>query len=221
MSKSLNVNKRKAWRYLRYFLAFFFILFFFCLPKQLFDDPFSSVVLDREGVLMGARIAPDGQWRFPLESEIPSKLKKCIIRFEDDYFYYHWGINPISISKAFVSNLKARKVVRGGSTITMQTIRMARRQPRTILEKMKEAIWATRLEFRYSKDQILNLYASHAPFGGNVVGYSAASWRYFGHTATALSWAEAATLAVLPNAPSAIHLSKERESLKQIGRAHV
>lgn len=214
MSKSLNVNKRKAWRYLRYFLAFFFILFFFCLPKQLFDDPYSSVVLDREGVLMGARIAPDGQWRFPLESEIPSKLKKCIIRFEDDYFYYHWGINPISISKAFVSNLKARKVVRGGSTITMQTIRMARRQPRTILEKMKEAIWATRLEFRYSKDQILNLYASHAPFGGNVVGYSAASWRYFGHTATALSWAEAATLAVLPNAPSAIHLSKERESLK-------
>ena len=74
-------------------------------------------------------------------------------------------------------------------------------------------IWATRLEFRYSKEKILSLYISHAPFGGNVVGLDAAAWRYFGHAAEDLSWAEAAMLAVLPNSPAMIHLSKSRQSL--------
>lgn len=74
-------------------------------------------------------------------------------------------------------------------------------------------IWATRLEFRASKEKILSMYISHAPFGGNVVGLDAAAWRYFGHSPEDLSWAEAATLAVLPNAPAMIHLSKGRKEL--------
>ncbi|MDL2241701.1 penicillin-binding protein 1C, partial [Bacteroidales bacterium OttesenSCG-928-L03] len=105
--------------------------------------------------------------------------------------------------------------VRGGSTITMQTIRLSRNQARTIREKIIEAIWATRLEFRYSKEEILALYASHAPFGGNVVGVEAAAWRYFNRPPDRLSWAEAATLAVLPNSPSMIHLSKSRDKLEE------
>lgn len=208
-----KLNKRQV-RIMRYVLASLLIVYFFCLPRNLFDVPTSAVVLDRDGSLLGARIASDGQWRFPATNQIPDKLKQCMIAFEDDYFYYHWGVNPISISKAFYSNIKAGRVVRGGSTITMQVIRMSRNEARTIPEKMVEAILATRLEFRYSKDEILNLYASYAPFGGNVVGFAAASWRYFGRDAVSLSWAEAATLAVLPNSPSLIHISKRRNQLR-------
>ena len=119
----------------------------------------------------------------------------------------------MSIGRAAYQNLKAGRVISGGSTITMQTIRLARNNPRTFSEKFIEMIWATRLEFRYSKEKILSLYVSHAPFGGNVVGLDAAAWRYFGHSADDLSWAEAAMLAVLPNSPAMIHLSKSRQAL--------
>ena len=98
----------------------------------------------------------------------------------------------------------------GGSTISMQVIRMSRDRERTMWQKMVEAVLATRLELRYSKDEILGLYASHAPFGGNVVGIEAASWRYFGRPAGEMSWAEAATLAILPNSPSSIRPGKNR-----------
>lgn len=205
---------KKPRRYWLYTLGFLFLLFIFCLPKQLFTVPYSTVVLSRDGQMLGARIASDGQWRFPLTESIPEKLKTCLVYFEDEYFYYHLGVNPVSIGKAFIQNMKAKKVVRGGSTLTMQTIRLSRQESRTVFEKLIESVLATRLELSYSKDEILNLYASHAPFGGNVVGYTAAAWRYFGHTASSLSWAEAATLAVLPNAPSAIHLAKARVSLE-------
>ena len=95
----------------------------------------------------------------------------------------------------------------------MQVIRLSRNKPRTLKEKIIEALLATRLELRYSKKEILAFYSSHAPFGGNVVGVSAASWRYFGHSSHDLSWAEAATLAVLPNSPALIHLSRSRDQL--------
>ena len=97
--------------------------------------------------------------------------------------------------------------------MTMQTIRLARNESRTFREKLIEMIWATRQEFRASKEEILSMYISHAPFGGNVVGLDAAAWRYFGHSADDLSWAESAMLAVLPNAPAMIHLSKGRKTL--------
>ena len=109
--------------------------------------------------------------------------------------------------------MKNKRIVSGGSTLTMQTIRLARNESRTFREKLIEMIWATRLEFRASKEEILSMYISHAPFGGNVVGLDAAAWRYFGHSADDLSWAESAMLAVLPNAPAMIHLSKGRKTL--------
>lgn len=96
----------------------------------------------------------------------------------------------------------------------MQTIRLARGNTnRSFGEKLIEMLWATRLEFRCSKEKILALYVSHAPFGGNVVGLDAAAWRYFAHSAEELSWAEAAMLAVLPNAPAMIHPGKGRQTL--------
>lgn len=187
--------------------------YIFCLPRQLFHVPYSTVVADRNNELLGARIAPDGQWRFPPRTTTPAKIQACFVEFEDNHFFHHWGVNPVSIGRAAYQNLKARRVISGGSTITMQTIRLARNNPRTFSEKFIEMIWATRLEFRYSKEKILSLYVSHAPFGGNVVGLDAAAWRYFGHSADDLSWAEAAMLAVLPNSPAMIHLSKSRQAL--------
>ena len=187
--------------------------YIFCLPRQLFHVPYSTVVTDRNNELLGARIAPDGQWRFPPRTTTPAKIQACFIEFEDNHFFHHWGVNPVSIGRAAYQNLKAGRVISGGSTITMQTIRLARNNPRTFSEKFIEMIWATRLEFRYSKEKILSLYVSHAPFGGNVVGLDAAAWRYFGHSADDLSWAEAAKLAVLPNSPAMIHLSKSRQAL--------
>lgn len=187
--------------------------YIFCLPRQLFHVPYSTVVADRNNELLGARIAPDGQWRFPPRTTTPAKIQACFVEFEDNHFFHHWGVNPVSIGRAAYQNLKAGRVISGGSTITMQTIRLARNNPRTFSEKFIEMIWATRLEFRYSKEKILSLYVSHAPFGGNVVGLDAAAWRYFGHSADDLSWAEAAMLAVLPNSPAMIHLSKSRQAL--------
>ena len=189
------------------------VLYIFCLPSQLFTSPYSTVVTDRNGELLGARIATDGQWRFPPRDNIPEKVATCLIEFEDRQFYHHWGVNPLAIGRAVVQNLKHKRIVSGGSTLTMQTIRLARNKPRTFKEKLIEMVWATRLEFRKSKKEILSLYISHAPFGGNVVGLDAAAWRYFGHSAEELSWAESAMLAVLPNSPAMIHLSKSRQAL--------
>lgn len=200
-------------RAIRYGIALLLVCYLFCLPRTLFHTPYATVVTDRHGELLGARIAADGQWRFPVSDTIPEKFAKCLIAFEDRYYYRHWGVNPLATGRALVQNIKARRVVSGGSTLTMQTIRLSRGERRTIGEKLIEMILATRLECRYSKAKILALYASHAPFGGNVVGLDAASWRYFGHSSAQLSWAEAATLAVLPNAPSMIHLAKNRSAL--------
>lgn len=187
--------------------------YIFCLPRHLFHVPYSTVVTDRNEELLGARIASDGQWRFPPRNTTPEKIKECLITFEDKHFYHHWGVNPFAIGRAFYQNVKNKRIVSGGSTLTMQTIRLARNESRTFREKLIEMIWATRLEFRASKEEILSMYISHAPFGGNVVGLDAAAWRYFGHSADDLSWAESAMLAVLPNAPAMIHLSKGRKTL--------
>lgn len=187
--------------------------YIFCLPQQLFHVPYSTVVTDRNDELLGARIASDGQWRFPPRETTPEKIKQCLITFEDKHFYHHWGVNPLSVGRAIYQNTKHKRIISGGSTLTMQTIRLARNESRTFGEKIIEMIWATRLEFRASKEEILSMYVSHAPFGGNVVGLDAAAWRYFGHSAEDLSWAESAMLAVLPNAPAMIHLSKGRKML--------
>ena len=188
---------------------------FFSLPSKLFDAPTSTVLFDENHQLLAAKLADDEQWRFSEIDSIPYKFEQCLLQFEDAYFYTHPGFNPISIGKAALANFKAKKVVRGGSTITMQTIRLARKNKgRSFYEKLIELIWATRLELGFSKKQILKKYVSHTPYGGNIVGLSAASWRYYGRSPHKLSWGESATLAVLPNAPSLLYPGKNHDKLK-------
>ena len=185
-----------------------------CLPRELFRNvSYSTVVESAEGELLGARIAADEQWRFPPCDTVPERYATALVQFEDRAFWWHPGVNPVALVRAAVDNARAGHVVSGGSTLTMQVIRLSRQKERTLWQKAIEAVQATRLEFRYSKKEILALYAAHAPYGGNVMGLEAASWRYFGRPPSELSWAEAATLAILPNAPGTLHLSRGREQL--------
>jgi len=188
---------------------------FLMIPHSLFREDYSSLLYSSEGNLLGARIAPDGQWRFPPTKVLPPKFAKCLLTYEDKRFYWHPGIDVVALARALFLNTKNHKIVSGGSTITMQLARIARKnQDRTLYEKGIEACWALFIETTHSKKAILNIYASHAPFGGNVVGVETAAWRYFGRTAADLSWAESATLAVLPNSPGLIHPGRNRDELK-------
>jgi len=192
------------------------LVFWISLPAELFDDPLSTVVYDREGELLGARIAADGQWRFPGIDSVPVKYSTALVAFEDRYFYLHPGVNPGSLLRALFLNLKAGEIRSGGSTITMQVMRMSRKgKSRNIGQKIIEAWLALRYEVSATKEEILNTYADNAPFGGNVVGLEAAAWRYFGTSPHNLTWSEAALLAVLPNAPALIHPGRNRDALQQ------
>ncbi len=195
-------------------MALFFNYFWFCLPDRLFDLPRSTIILDRHGELLNAQIASDGQWRFPAIDSVPYRFKHAIIQYEDADFYKHSGIAFTAIGRAILLNISAGKVVSGGSTLTMQIARMSRQGERTFLNKFIEMIWALRLELKFNKKELLEIYASNAPFGGNVVGLEAASWRYYQLPPHRLSWSQSATLAVLPNAPSLIHPGKNRQQLK-------
>lgn len=191
------------------------VVWFFCLPKPLFKDPTATVVFSRENELIGARIAADGQWRFPEMDSIPYRFEESILQFEDAHFYTHPGFNPVAMSKALWDNLTTSNR-RGASTITQQVIRLSRKnKTRSYGEKLIELFLATRLEAGTSKKEILMDYASHAPFGGNVVGLETASWRYFGIPASQLSWGQATALAVLPNAPALIFPGKNETILKE------
>ncbi|MDP2423775.1 MAG: penicillin-binding protein 1C [Bacteroidales bacterium] len=195
-------------------LALFLIGFLMIPVQNLFTDPTSTVILDRDGNLLGAKISTDGQWRFPVNTSIPDKYQQAVLAYEDKRFFSHPGFDPFAIVRALGQNIKSGKNVSGGSTITMQVIRISRKgKPRTVVEKMIEIVMAMRLELAFSKVEILSMYSSHAPFGGNVVGLDAASWRYFGHDIQYLSWAGAATLAVLPNSPALIHPGRNRQEL--------
>ncbi len=199
-------------------IAVIFVLFliWFFSPGKLFEVPYSKVLTDRNGELLNASIAADEQWRFPPMGEVPEKFKRCVIVFEDKRFYRHPGVDPAALIRAIWQNISRRRIVSGASTLTMQVIRLSRMgRGRTVTEKLIEMFLALRLELCYGKEEILRLYASHAPFGGNVVGLEAAAWRYFGRKPQQLSWAEAAALAVLPNSPALIYPGRQQERYLQ------
>lgn len=212
LHKILSFIKRNRWKSITFLILL--LTYYFILPSKLFNSPTSPVLLDENNELLAAQIASDGQWRFRQGDSVPYKFRQCVLNFEDEYFYYHPGFNPVSLFRAVKDNLGTGKTKSGGSTITMQVARMMRgNRSRNIYQKCIELILATRIELSYKKSSILNLWCSHAPFGSNVVGLQAASWRYFGRSPEKLSWAESAVLAVLPNAPSLIYPGKNQQQL--------
>ncbi|MEQ6166513.1 MULTISPECIES: penicillin-binding protein 1C [unclassified Ekhidna] len=184
------------------------------LPNPLFPPVYSTILTAEDETLLSAQIAADEQWRFPPSDSIPFKFNKAILLFEDEYFHYHPGVNPISLFRAIWQNVEAGEIVSGGSTLTMQTMRMAYgNQSRSYAQKLVEILASIKLDLIYSKNEILKIYADHAPFGGNIVGINAASWRYYGRPPHLLSWAETATLAILPNSPASIFPGKNDDIL--------
>lgn len=186
------------------------------LPSPLFDSPYSTVLLDRDGGVMGVLVAEDDQFRFAEVEGLPAKYVAAVLAFEDRRFVLHGGVDWLALGRAVVQNVKEGRVVSGGSTLSMQVVRLSRgNPPRTLAEKLREVVLTLRLEQEYSKVQILCMYASHAPFGGNVVGVRAAALKYFNREPGELSWGEAALLAVLPNAPALIFPGKNNVLLKE------
>src|SRR5574344_2811089 len=210
---SLQLNKENIWKALAssFLLTIVLMVPLAFIPQT--GGPYSYALYDKDRTLIGASVAADGQWRFS-PGDVPDRFEKAIILFEDKRFYSHPGIDPISISRAVVSNVRANRIVSGGSTITMQTARiLEKNKPRTFIQKINEAFLALLLELRYTKKDILALYSANAPFGGNVIGLEAASWRYFNRPPDSLTWAEAATLAVLPNQPSLVYPGANKDIL--------
>ncbi|HNY31375.1 MAG TPA: penicillin-binding protein 1C [Fibrobacteria bacterium] len=189
------------------------------LPEPLVPSAFATAVYDREGRLLGARSGRDGQWRFPEGDSVPSKFVRSILEAEDQRFRWHPGVDPIAVVRSARSNLRSSRR-QGASTITMQLARLSRRSrgadvERTWWAKLVETWLAVRLEASWSKERILRTYCAHAPFGGNVVGLEAASWRWYGKRSQDLSWGEAALLAAIPNAPSRLRPQGDTARLRE------
>lgn len=196
-------------------LAALLLFLYYPLDKPLVRSSYSKVITDRDGNIMRVFLTEDEQYCMAPEfnDSIPEKLKVAVVHFEDKYFYYHPGVNPVSIVKAFYQNIKQQRIVSGASTITMQLARIRKGRKRSASNKVIEIFEAFRIEAQYSKQEVLKLYLDHAPYGGNIIGYQAASWRYFGKPPQKLSWAEACLLAVLPNAPGTVSPIKNNQIL--------
>ena len=196
-------------------LLAFVLGWWYFLPAPLFRVPYSTVILDREGEIMGMTVAGDGQFRVSGRGRLSGKYVAALLCFEDKRFFTHEGVDPLAVARALWLNVRSGSVVSGGSTLTMQVVRLSRENPpRTIPEKILEMFLALRLEQSYNKWEILNMYADYAPFGGNIVGIQTAALKYFNRQPDELSWAEAALLAVLPNAPALMYPGKNMPELK-------
>jgi len=154
----------------------------FPLPANIFPNDYSQIIKDENGEILRIFLNKNDQWCFPTDQNqiIPDKLKTAVIYYEDEYFRWHPGVNPVSVTRAAIQNVRSNRIVSGASTITMQTARISNPKSRSFYNKFKELFVAFAIELHYSKEDILKLYLNHAPYGGNIVGFQAACWRYFG-----------------------------------------
>jgi penicillin-binding protein 1C len=203
--------KRTALAILCLVLLFLVLHFIFPLPDKI---EYSTLVTDNKGEVIHAFLTKDEQWRLKTElHEISPLLKKTIVQKEDKYFYYHFGINPVAIARAFVMNVFTGRRTSGASTITMQVARALEPKRRTLGNKFIEMFRATQLELKYSKQEILQLYLNLIPYGGNIQGVKSASVLYFGKNPDHLSLAEITALSIIPNRPSSLVIGKHNDDI--------
>ncbi|AJP50298.1 penicillin-binding protein 1C [Pseudomonas simiae] len=172
-------------------------------PLPLPQDDLARVVLAEDGTPLWRFADANGVWRYPVQThEVSPYYLDALLTYEDRWFYQHPGVNPLALARATWQNLTGARVVSGGSTLSMQVARLLDPHSRTFHGKLRQ-LWRTaQLEWHLSKAEILNLYLNRAPFGGTLQGVAAASWAYLGKSPSQLTHAEAALLAVLPQAPS-------------------
>jgi penicillin-binding protein 1C len=195
------------------FLLFLLLNWSFPLPDKI---NYSIVVTDDKGELINAFLTKDDKWRMKTElHEISPLLKKTIIEKEDQYFYFHPGINIAAVTRAAFNNLAKRQRTSGASTITMQVARALERRDRTFVTKLIETFRAFQLEWKYSKDEILQLYLNLVPYGSNIEGVKSASLLYFKKNPDHLSLAEITALSIIPNRPSSLVIGKNNDLIVQ------
>ncbi len=172
-------------------------------PLPLTEAQVARVVTAEDGTPLWRFADADGVWRYPVTlDQVSPYYLQALLTFEDRWFYSHPGVNPLALARATWQDLRAGKILSGGSTLSMQVARLIDPHPRTLAGKLRQ-VWRTvQLEWHFSKDQILEIYLNRAPFGGTLQGIGAASWTYLGKPPSQLTPAEAALLAALPQAPS-------------------
>jgi len=185
-------------------------------PLPLPKDDLARVVLAEDGTPLWRFADANGVWRYPVQTrEVSPYYLDALLTYEDRWFYEHPGVNPLALLRATWQNLTGARVVSGGSTLSMQVARLLDPHSRTFHGKLRQ-LWRTaQLEWHLSKDEILNLYLNRAPFGGTLQGVAAASWAYLGKSPAQLTHAEAALLAVLPQAPSRLRPDRHPQRAQQ------
>ncbi len=186
-------------------------IYYFLLPRQ---KEFSKEIHAKDGTLLTAYLTSDDKWRLRTElDEVSPELTKAVLEKEDSWFYWHPGINPFSIVRAIYRNVTTGEIQVGASTITMQVARLLEPKKRTYLNKLAEMFRALQLEIKYSKEEILELYLSLLPFGGNIEGVKSASYIYFNRPPSKLSLAQSIMLAVIPNDPNTLRLDRFNDEI--------
>ncbi len=216
ITKSVKVQSRlkKTGIAIAILIALFFLAnLVFPLPAPL---TYSTIITDNKGKVLHAFLTADEQWRMKtLPEEISPLLKKTIIAKEDKYFYYHPGVNPVAMVRAFVMNVFTGQRTSGASTITMQVARLLQPKKRTVFNKFIEIFRAFQLEIKYTKPELLQLYLELVPYGGNIQGVKAASLLYFDKNPDHLSLAEITALSIIPNRPNSLVIGRNNELIIQ------
>lgn len=193
------------------FFCFLLLNWIFPLPDRI---EYATIITDDKGEVIHAFLTHDQQWRMKTElGEISPLLRKTIVEKEDKYFYFHPGINPLAMLRALARNILHMRRTSGASTITMQVARALEPKRRTYWNKLRESFRAVQLEWKYPKDQILQLYLNVVPYGGNIQGVKAASVLYFKKNPDHLSLAEITALSVIPNKPSSLVMGRNNEAI--------
>lgn len=202
----INRYKRISQLILAILLVFIGLNLLFPLPSL---KEFSKEIHAKDGTLLTAYLTSDDKWRLRTQlEEVSPELIKAIIEKEDNWFFWHFGVNPVSLLRAMFVNITSGRKQLGASTITMQVARMLEPKQRTYFNKLTEMFRAIQLEIKYSKEEILELYLSLLPFGGNIEGVKSASYIYFNRPPDKLSLAQSIMLAIIPNDPNALRLDR-------------
>ncbi|HEX2846876.1 MAG TPA: transglycosylase domain-containing protein, partial [Chitinophagaceae bacterium] len=209
----IRLLKRSAIAILGLFILFLLLNWIWPLPDRI---DYSSILTDNKGEVINASLTVDQKWRMKTElEEISPLLRKTIIAKEDKYFYSHPGINPVAVGRAFFKNIFRWKRTSGASTITMQVARALEHRKRTLPNKIIEMFRALQLEWKYDKDEILQLYLNLVPYGGNIEGVKAAALLYFNKNPDHLSLAEITALSIIPNRPSSLVIGKNNDRIRE------
>jgi penicillin-binding protein 1C len=181
------------------------------------DLEVSTLVVDRNGKLLRAYLTSEGRWRLPATGkQVDPRFLDALLAYEDKRFYHHRGVDPLAMARAAFQLLTHGRIVSGGSTLTMQVARLLEpRAERSLDAKLKQAVRAAQLEQALSKDEILGLYLTLAPYGGNLEGIRAASLAYFGKEPRRLTLGEAALLVALPQSPEFRRPDRNPEAAKR------